>query len=95
MGYGQTASGPVVFIWDEGHGMRSLPDVLVTDYGLDLSGWDLIAARAITPDGLTIVGTGRRGGWLEAWIAVIPEPSTGMLFAAGLLGLALRRRRAC
>ena len=80
-------------IWSSGVGPRSLKDVLAADYGLDLTGSDLSYATGISADGLTIVGGGTNpSGQPEAWIAVIPEPSTGLLLALGLVGLSLRRR---
>src|SRR5262249_53536730 len=91
---GETGPGGVALIWDEVHGMRSLADVLVTDYGLDLTGWSVSAAMAISSDGSTIVGNGGHDGVSEAWIAVIPEPSTGLLFGFGLVVLAAARGRA-
>jgi uncharacterized membrane protein len=57
------------FIWDRDHGMRSLLDLLVTA-GVDLTGWVLSAATAISADGLTVVGNGLNPyGRQEAWIA--------------------------
>lgn len=65
--------GPA-FIWDARHGMRVLQDVLVNDCGLDLSGWKLRSATAMTPDALTLVGFGENPqGQVEAWIAHLPE----------------------
>ncbi len=32
---------------------------------------------------------------VSAWIAIIPEPSTAMQLALGLLGLGLKNRRRC
>jgi hypothetical protein len=41
-----------------------------------------------------IVEQGRNpSGQGEAWLAIIPEPGTGLLVMTGLLGLAVRRRR--
>ena len=75
--------------------MREL-DVLLEDLGLDLSGWRLSNARGISDDGLTIVGNGTNpSGVTEAWIAIIPEPGTGVLLMTGLLGLASFRSRYC
>jgi len=53
--------------------------------------------RAISADCSTIVGYGTDpSGFNEGWIAVIPEPATGMLVMAGVLGLAITRRtKAC
>jgi hypothetical protein len=33
------------------------------------------------------------GGLAEAWIATIPESATGLLVMAGVLGLAIMRRK--
>ena len=81
------------FIWDADNGMRSLKDVL-TDCGLDLSGWVLLSANGISADGLTIAGEGYSpsGYFREAWIATVPEPGTMALLGLGG-GLALLRRR--
>ena len=60
------------FLWDAGHGMRPLQEVLATDYGLAdaLKGWTLRSATAISTDSRTIVGWGRNPeGWSEAWRA--------------------------
>jgi len=67
------------FIWDAAHGMRSLQQVLTND-GLNLTGWTLVNAYEISADGSTIVGDGTDpGGKTEAWPAIIPEPGTGLL----------------
>jgi probable HAF family extracellular repeat protein len=52
------------FIWDAAHGMRSLQDVLVNDYGLgaSLAGWTLHGATGISADGKVIVGFGSAPG---------------------------------
>jgi probable HAF family extracellular repeat protein len=80
------------FIWDATNGMRNLSTVL-TGLGLDLTGWDLRTATGISADGMTIIGDGVNNGVEQAWIAVIPEPGTGLLVMTGLLGLACRQRR--
>lgn len=73
------------FVWTEAGGMQSLRDLLIAS-GIDLSDWVLGPATAVSADGMTIAGTGQRlsmGGTSEAWIAVIPEPSTwGLLLVA-------------
>jgi probable HAF family extracellular repeat protein len=70
------STGDCAFIWDAQHGIRNLHTVLANDYGLNLAGWQLSAARAITPDGSTIVGYGiNPAGKTESWIADITPPS--------------------
>lgn len=83
---------PEAIIWDESNGMRSL-EVVLEGLGVDLGGWDLDFATAISADGKTIVGYGRNpSGGIEAWIAVIPEPGTALLVGLGLSALAMRER---
>jgi hypothetical protein len=80
---GYTYVGPVetdAAIWDQTHGHRLLKDVLVNDLGLDLSGWTLNEATAISPDGSTVVGYGKNpSGDQEAWIAVLKAPEANSL----------------
>jgi probable HAF family extracellular repeat protein len=65
------------FLWDASHGMRSLRDVLINDFGLgaSLAGWTLTSANDISADGQFIVGSGTNpNGNSEAWIArLVPE----------------------
>ncbi|NCR91372.1 MAG: PEP-CTERM sorting domain-containing protein [Microcystis aeruginosa G11-01] len=72
VGYSLTRNndGQEAFIWSSTQGMRSLQQVLTNDYGLDLTGWFLNEANAISADGLTVVGSGTNpNGLTEAWIA--------------------------
>jgi probable HAF family extracellular repeat protein len=60
--------GQKAFVWTPTHGMRCLQDVLTDSYKLNLTGWTLESANAVTPDGTVIVGTGRNpAGQTEAW----------------------------
>jgi hypothetical protein len=44
----------VAFIWDPVHGMRNLQDMLAGQYGLNLTGWRLTDAVAISDNSMTI-----------------------------------------
>jgi uncharacterized membrane protein len=46
------------YLWDETNGMRSFQDLLSYGYGIDMSGWELKRAKAISADGSAIVGLG-------------------------------------
>ena len=93
VGTSPSDTGSTAFIWDEEHGMRAIAQLLVDELGLDLTGWTLTRATDISADGSVIVGWGENpNGDSESWIAVIPEPSTGWLVAAGLAGLGCLRR---
>jgi uncharacterized membrane protein len=83
------------FLWDEAHGARDLKTALAQEYGLDLAGWQILSADAITPDGTVIVGRGSHSQFGEnvAWRAVLPEPGAGALLVAGVALLVRRRRR--
>ncbi|HQU73354.1 MAG TPA: hypothetical protein PLG66_13715, partial [Calditrichia bacterium] len=75
-------SGPV-FVWTAATGMRALSEILTDDYGVDLSGWTLLGAYDISPDGRVIVGYGQNPqGNSEAFRVVLPAiaiaaPQTG------------------
>ena len=70
VGKGGTSTGDEAFIWDAAHGMRKLRDVLINDYGLDLAGWKLSEARAVSANGRAIAGNGiNPNGQAEAWLA--------------------------
>ncbi len=89
------------FIWSEDLGMRDLR-VVLTALGVDVSALEqqgLFFGDAIdvSSDGKTILGQGWRSRAFEPiqsviWLAVIPEPSTALLIAIGLIGLSAVRR---
>lgn len=93
VGSARTASGQFTpFIWDAANGMRRLDDFFISQ-GLDLTGWSLDSVEDVSADGRAFVGWGGNpDGNIEAWYAVIPEPSTGVLVGFGLAFLAVRRR---
>ncbi len=79
------------FIWDSDHGMRRLKDVL-SELGVAAEGWRLNTAVDISADGTRIAGTATNpNGQLEAFLIVIPEPTTFLLMSIGLVALAIRR----
>lgn len=81
------------FVWDEANGMRAL-DVLLASLGIDLTGWNLFEATAVSADGLTVLGRASDpSGTIQTFIAVIPEPGTGLLFGLGIAWLASRGER--
>jgi hypothetical protein len=62
-------------IWRAEWGVRRVQELLTNDYGLDLTGWQLISGRALSVDGTVLVGNGiNPAGNTEAWIATIPPP---------------------
>lgn len=92
VGYSRSGASRTAFLWDETHGMRSLIDILELD-GVDMTGWQLREATAVSADGTRLVGVAiNPEGATEAFLMTIPEPGTGLLLASGLVGLATRRR---
>ncbi len=80
--------GFATFIWDATNGMQNLKEVLETQHGLNLTGWRLSFATAISDDGLTIVGWGRNPeGNTEAWRATLPPPCPADLNGDGFVNV--------
>lgn len=70
----------VALIWTEENGVQNLKEVMETTYGLDMTGWTLILANAVSGDGKTIVGTGTNpDGKQEAWRIVLPESTVNLI----------------
>lgn len=93
-GPGPAGTQDSAFYWSSRTGMIELSDYLTDTYGLDLSGWVLSEATAISPDGLYIVGRGVHNGRTEGFIVVLPDPGTGIGFFVACV-LAVRRRGSC
>lgn len=59
-------------VWDATHGLRTVKRAL-QDAGLNIGGWVLFQAEAVSGDGRVIVGIGENPtGQTEAWRAVLP-----------------------
>jgi len=92
VGYSRRADFRAV-LWDGANGIRDLRQMLIDDFGLNLTGWLLTDAFAISSDGNTIVGVGiNPQGEQEAFRAVIPEPCTAAFALAAIAILRPRRR---
>ncbi len=73
VGRAHSTSGQEAFIWDANNGIRKLKNVL-TNAGLDLTGWTLTVARAVSNGGATIVGYGTNpDGDHEGWVAYLSD----------------------
>jgi probable HAF family extracellular repeat protein len=78
----------VPVIWDSAGQPRILKEMLETDYGLDLSNWELKEVTDISANGKVIVGWGiNPDGLQEGWVAIlgisIVRPSQDYKFIAG------------
>ncbi|MDX1419470.1 MAG: T9SS type A sorting domain-containing protein [Rubricoccaceae bacterium] len=86
---GQRDNLSASFIWTAEGGIQDLQTVLEDDYGLDLTGWTLRNAYAISDDGTVIVGWGTNpDGDTRAWRAELPRlrlltPAADELVIAG------------
>ncbi len=81
------------FIWSEELGTRELSMFLTDDMGIDLGGYTLLTASAISDDGTRIAGVAiSPSGIPEAYLITIPSPGAGVL-ALGTLAAGRRRRR--
>jgi probable HAF family extracellular repeat protein len=80
VGTGSSALGDSAFYWTEATGMIELQELLLSGGVTAVTGWTLNAAAAISADGRIIVGRGiNPDGFDEAWIAIVPEPTSDCL----------------
>src|SRR5690606_41556208 len=63
VGVGNSADEYIAFIWREETGMQNLKEFLETEYGLDLTGWMLGEATAISRSEERRVGKECRSRW--------------------------------
>jgi probable HAF family extracellular repeat protein len=82
------------FLWTaESNEMRSLREVLETDFGADLTGWTLDNPPVVSVDGNTIVALATNpDGYVEAFISYVPEPAGGVYAGIALLVWLNQRR---
>ncbi len=80
------------YIYDKDAGLVRMRQVL-TDLGVDLTGWSEIRAFDISPNGRYVTGYGKHNGNNEAYLVelpaslvTIPEPSSLALAGIGLVG---------
>lgn len=86
---GYADGGINAMLWDPAHGMRSLQQVLLEEHGLDLPGWTMLGASAVSSDGRTVVGHATNpDGAIEAWRVELPAPSApGDVNGDGAVGI--------
>lgn len=87
-------AGTRAILWDRAHGLRDLKSVLEQDNGLDLTGWTLTEAVAISRDGGIIAGNGLNpDGIEEGWVATLSLQNPSLpLLAIQLAGETIRLR---
>lgn len=74
-GHGFIGGGQVLrqaIVWTEADEIRTLEDILVNEYGIDLQGWKLTDATGVSANGLVITGYGTNpSGQTESWRVVL------------------------
>lgn len=80
------SSGGRAFRWDRDHGMQDVKSLLELA-GVDVTGWQLLAARGVADDGRTLTGTGidplaRNQGWIAVVVPRDEDPRPEMAWHA-------------
>ncbi len=75
VGTASTDEGFEAFVWTAADGMRSVRAVLENELSLNLTGWTLTSAHAVSDSGRVIAGRGiAPDGASRAWVACLPNP---------------------
>ena len=78
VGGSRTDLGAEAFVWTPEDGMQRLQDVLGDGGANEMEGWRLGSARAVSSNGLWVVGTGENpDGEYEAFLARLPASLVG------------------
>ena len=83
-------NGPGAVVWTTGGGAQSLASVLAAK-GVNMTGWALINASAISADGDVIAGDGLRNGQAEGWVLHGALEALGLATTIPVPGLAISR----
>ncbi len=75
-GYGSVGgANKHAIIWDATNGTRDLKTWLITQYGLDLTGWTFTDVKGMSGDGKVIAGNGTYNSVTQAWVVLLGVPS--------------------
>jgi probable HAF family extracellular repeat protein len=82
--FGPNDFSPRAFRWTAANGMQSI-ETLLTQAGVDFTGWKLSNASGVSADGTVIVGYGSNPAGLEqGWMARLPSPTSATSVVAAV-----------
>lgn len=85
VGWASPPEGERAILWRGGQGFDLVSDLATAELGLDLSGWTLLRANSITPDGNAIAGDGiNPSGVEQGWILYFDAPLAPAVPGAGV-----------